>query len=152
MRPIRRRTWVMFFFFALIAGGGSISGQFASFTDNPGFRLEGNWQSCRESDGQYSERVYDGRNWQMPRFELHLGPYRQFALFPGIQDEHRDHSDAENLLQPYDVPLVGAHARQEWNVDRHGIKLHLEVVTAGGSRTDCESWFVVLTPLVKPTS
>ena len=34
--------------------------QFTSFSDRSRPMLEGNWQSCREADGGYSERVYDG--------------------------------------------------------------------------------------------
>ena len=103
--------------------------------------LEGNWQSCREADGQYAERVYDGRWAGIPPFELHMGPYHEFALFRGIQEEHRSHDSTENLLKPYTVELVGNTAKQVWDVNG----LRLEVVLAGGSREDCESWFVTLT-------
>ncbi len=33
--------------------------QFTSFSSNPHNILEGNWQSCRDDDGRYSERVFD---------------------------------------------------------------------------------------------
>jgi hypothetical protein len=49
--------------------------------------LDGNWQSCRETGGEYSERVYDGKWPGLPPFELHMGPYHEFALFRGIQAE-----------------------------------------------------------------
>ena len=65
---------------------------FRPFTDRSRAMLEGNWQSCREADGQYAERVYDGRWPGMEPFELHMGPYHEFALFRGIQDDHRDHT------------------------------------------------------------
>ena len=102
--------------------------------------LEGNWQSCREADGQYSERVYDGKWPGLPPFELHMGPYHEFALYRGIQEAHRDHRSSENLLQPSNIDVVGNRARQSWDV----AGLHLEVSLAGGSREDCESWFVSL--------
>src|ERR1043166_2377594 len=113
---------------------------FRPFNDRSTAMLEGNWQSCRESDGQYAERVYDGR-WQgIDPFELHMGPYHEFALFRGIQDEHRDHSSANNLLKPFKLDIVANNAKHSWDVGG----LHLEVVLAGGSREDCESWFVTL--------
>jgi hypothetical protein len=37
------------------------SGSVHSFSDHTRAMLEGNWQSCRETDGQYGERVYDGK-------------------------------------------------------------------------------------------
>jgi hypothetical protein len=113
---------------------------FRPFTDHNQALLEGNWQSCRESDGGYAERVYDGRWPGMEPFELHMGPNHEFALFRGIQDEHRDHNSPENLLRPHTVELASNMAKHSWDVNG----LHLEVVLAGGSREDCESWFVTL--------
>src|SRR5258708_4837737 len=113
---------------------------FRPFTDYRGALLEGNWQSCREGDGEYAERVYDGRWAGLPPFELHMGPFHQFALYRGIQDEHRDHRSADNLLKPYDVQIRATAARQTWDVEG----LRLEVSLAGGSREDCESWYVTL--------
>jgi hypothetical protein len=113
---------------------------FRPFSDHRASLLEGNWQSCRESDGKYAERVYDGKWAGLPPFELHMGPYHEFALYRGIQDDHRDHRSADNLLKPYSVELRANAARQSWDVDG----LHLEVSLAGGSRGDCESWYVTL--------
>ena len=114
--------------------------QFTSFSDRSRAMLEGNWQSCREADGQYSERVYDGKWPGIGSFELHMGPYHEFALFRGIQDAHRDHTSAENLLKPFNIEVRGNRAQQSW--DANG--LHLDVALAGGSREECESWFVTL--------
>ena len=114
--------------------------QFTSFSDHKRALLEGNWQSCREGDGQYSERVYDGKWPGMGTFELHMGPYHEFALFRGIQDLHRDHNSPDNLLKPFNIELRGRSARQSW--DAAG--LHLEVALAGGSREECESWYVTM--------
>lgn len=114
--------------------------QFTSFSDRSRAMLEGNWQSCREADGKYSERVYDGRWPGMGAFELHMGPYHEFALFRGIQDAHRDHQTSDNLLRPFNVELHGHSARQSW--DAAG--LHVEVALAGGSREECESWYVTV--------
>jgi hypothetical protein len=113
---------------------------FRPFSDHRTALLEGNWQSCRESDGQYAERVYDGKWAGLPAFELHMGPYHEFALYRGIQDAHRDHGSAENLLKPHTVEIRANAARHSWDVDG----LHLEVALSGGSRDDCESWYVTL--------
>jgi hypothetical protein len=122
--------------------GGAVLGraQFTPFSDHSRAMLEGNWQSCREADGQYGERVYDGKWPGMGPFELHMGPYHEFALFRGIQDDHREHSSAENLLKPYNLEISANRSKQTWDADG----LHLEVSLAGGSREECESWFVTL--------
>jgi hypothetical protein len=114
--------------------------QFTSFSDRSRAMLEGNWQSCRESDGQYSERIYDSKLPGFGPFELHMGPYHEFALFRSVVNEHRDHNSAGNLLRPFNVEVVGNSARQKW--DTAGFRF--EVRLAGGSREDCESWFVTL--------
>jgi hypothetical protein len=116
---------------------------FRPFTDRSHAMLEGNWQSCRETDGQYAERVYDGKWPGMGAFELHMGPYHEFGLFRGIQDDHRAHTSSDNLLKPYTIEIVANRGKQSWDV----AGLHLEVALAGGSREDCESWFVTLKPL-----
>jgi hypothetical protein len=112
--------------------------QFSSFSDRSRAMLEGNWQSCREADGQYSERVYDAKWPDIDPFEFHMGPYHEFALFRGIETEHRDHTSPENLLKPATIAVVGNRAAQRWDV----AGLHVEVALGGGSREDCESWFV----------
>jgi hypothetical protein len=141
--PIGGRKWQLT---VLIAGtlvlGTATAGrsQFTSFNDRRVSMLEGNWQSCRESDGTYSERVYDGKLPGLGPFELHMGPYHEFALFRGVQEDHREHSSADNLLKPYNVDIVGNAGQHKWDV----AGLHVEVSLAGGSREDCESWWVQL--------
>ncbi len=122
--------------------------QFTSFNDRTRAMLEGNWQSCREADGQYSERVFDARVPGLGPFELHMGPYHEFALFKGIQETHRDHSSPENLLHPYNVAATGVTARQSWAV----AGLSLDVALAGGSREECESWFITFKRAPNPSS
>ena len=117
--------------------------QFTPFNDRSRAMLEGNWQSCRELDGGYAERIYDGKWPGLPPFELHLGPFRDFALFRGIQEEHRDHDSADNLLVPHTVDLESNRAGHTWDV----AGLHLEVVLSGGSREECESWYVRMLPI-----
>jgi len=115
--------------------------------------LEGNWQSCKEADGQYSERVYDHVVNSVEMFEVHLGPQREFGIFPGVVDEHRAHETRENRLNPkgYKVSLQAGRAKQSWDVgfkspDGTAWSLRFEVRLAGGSRTDCESWYILLFP------
>jgi hypothetical protein len=123
--------------------------QFTSFTHDSRNILEGSWQSCREEDGQYSERVYDHVIGNGGRFEVHLGPRDEFAIFAGVQDAHRDHSSPDNLLKPYRVRAEGGRAKERWTIPSLG--LAFTATLAGGSRADCESWFVLLEPLPKPT-
>ncbi len=123
------------------------SPQFTSFTHNSRAILEGNWQSCRENDGRYSERVYDHVVGGVGQFEVHMGPRREFAIFSGVQDEHRGHESPENLLKPFRLELLAGRAQQRWEIP--SLDLAFTVVLAGGSRTDCESWFITLEPLEK---
>ncbi|MGE5245237.1 MAG: hypothetical protein ACM3SQ_13490 [Betaproteobacteria bacterium] len=119
--------------------------QFTSFSHGSRAILEGNWQSCLGPDGHYAERIYDHVVNGVGLFEVHLGPRREFAIFKGVQDAHRDHNSPDNLLKPYRVPLVKGHAKQRWEIP--SLNLAFSVALAGGSRTDCESWYIVLEPL-----
>jgi len=79
----------------IVAAGRPAAAQlFRPFSSDPRHILEGNWQSCRDRDGQYAERVYDHLVNGVPLFEVHMGPRREFAIFKGVQDEHRDHASA----------------------------------------------------------
>lgn len=124
--------------------------QFMRVSSNPRNILEGNWQSCQEPPGgPYTERVYDHVVNGVPQFEVHLGPKREFGLFLGVQDEHREHASDANQLQPYRVPLQGTRAHHRWEIPE--LKLAFSVTLGGGARTDCESWYIVLEPLDKPS-
>ena len=46
---------------AMLAARPAAAQLFRPFSNDTRNILEGNWQSCREGDGQYSERVYDGK-------------------------------------------------------------------------------------------
>ena len=88
MRPsASRASWLLTGVFAtvmtLAAGGRPAEAQFTPFSHDTRNILEGNWQSCRERDGQYSERVYDHAVSGVSKFEVHLGPRREFAIFTG---------------------------------------------------------------------
>jgi len=132
--------------FAAAAGAQGVS-IFTPFTSDPKHVLEGSWWSCREVDGQYGERVYDHVVNGAGKFEVHLGPRREFAIFKGVQDDHRDHDSADNLLKPYRVVMEAGRAKQRWEIPSLG--LAFTVTLAGGSRTDCESWFILLEPFEK---
>ena len=121
--------------------------QWISYSSNPRNILEGSWQSCLDQTGRYTERVYDHVVNGVGQFEVHLGPRREFAIFPGVADAHREHDSADNLLKPYRVLLQGTRASQRWEVP--SLNLTFTVTLGGGSRTDCESWFIVLEPLKK---
>ena len=129
---------------AVIAAGigaaAPVFAQFVSTGDRLKALLEGNWQSCREADGKYSERVYDNSLPGIGPFELHLGPYHEFALFRGVEESHRDHTSPDNLLSPFNVEVEVNRARQAWET----AGLRFEVTLGGGARDDCESWFITL--------
>jgi len=121
--------------------------QWISYSSNPRNILEGNWQSCLDQSGRYTERVYDHVVNGVGLFEVHLGPRREFGIFPGVQDQHREHDSPDNLLKPFRVLMEGGRARQRWDVP--SLKVSLTVTLAGGSFSDCESWYVILEPLEK---
>jgi hypothetical protein len=130
----------MFTVVGVLGVAGAAFPQFGSTGDGSSALLEGNWQSCREPDGKYGERIYDNSLPGIGPFELHFGPFREFALFRGVQDTHRDHASEDNLLRPFHVEVVGNRARHRWET----AGLSLEVALGGGTRDDCESWFVTL--------
>jgi hypothetical protein len=123
--------------------------QFTSYSRDSRNILEGSWQSCREDDGRYSERIYDHVVNGVGRFEVHMGPRDEFAIFNGVQDEHREHSSADNLLKPYRVVMEAGRAKQRWEIP--SLDLAFTVTLTGGSRSDCETWFILAEPLRKST-
>ena len=115
--------------------------QYTPFHHDPKLLLEGNWQSCfDERAGQFDEKIYDQPQLDL---EVHLGPGDEFAIFKGIQDEHRDHRSPDNLLQPFRV----REPRQRWDLPQ----LVFEVARAGGSRHNCRSFWITLEPKRQPT-
>ena len=144
-----RASWLVggTFAVAVFLAARPAAPQFVSFSGNPHNVLEGNWQSCQETGGRYAERVYGHVVNGVGQFEVHLGPKREFAIFKGVQDEHRDHDSADNLLRPFRVVMEGTRAKQRWEIK--SLNLAFTVTLGGGSRTDCESWFIVLEPLEK---
>jgi hypothetical protein len=145
-----RSAWLLTGVFVIAFGGVARPARaqlFRSFSNDPRHVLEGNWQSCRDRDGQYAERVYDHVVNGVGKYEVHMGPRREFAIFAGVQDTHREHDSPDNLLKPFRVAMDAGRAKQRWEIP--SLNLALTVTLAGGSRTDCESWFVLLEPLEK---
>jgi hypothetical protein len=145
-----RFFWLLTGVFAMAFGVASRPADaqlFRPFSNDPRHVLEGNWQSCRDRDGQYAERVYDHVVNGVAKYEVHMGPRREFAIFAGVQDVHRDHESGENLLKPFRVAMDAGRAKQRWEIP--SLNLAFTVTLAGGSRTDCESWFILLEPLEK---
>jgi hypothetical protein len=145
-----RGSWLFIGLVAALVLGAprAAAPQFTPFPNDPHHILEGNWQSCLQRDGSYSERVYDHVVNGVAQFEVHMGPRREFAIFKGVQDEHRRHDSPDNLLQPnFRVTLEAGRAKQQWEIP--SLNLRFTVTLAGGSRTDCESWFILLEPLQK---
>src|SRR5688572_31802272 len=104
-RPVHQLAAIAIAAAGMLGIASSAWTQFTPVSERTRAVLEGHWQSCRESDGHYSERVYDNTLPGIGPFELHLGPYHEFALFRGVQDEHRDHQTGENLLRPFNVEV-----------------------------------------------
>jgi hypothetical protein len=122
--------------------------QFTPHGGNDQNILEGHWSSCQDPPGgPYAERVYDHVVNGVGQFEVHLGPRREFAIFKGVEDAHRDHAAPDNLLKPFRVIMHNGRARQRWELP--SLNLVFTVTMGGGSRTDCESWYIVLEPLKK---
>ena len=131
----------------VVAIAAPAGAQFTSYSKSATHILEGNWQSCREADGSYTERVYDHVVNGAGKFEVHMGPKREFAIFEGVQDEHRDHAATANLLKPYRLDVDGNLVSHEWKIP--SLNLVFTVTLACGSRSDCESWHILLAPLKK---
>jgi hypothetical protein len=142
------RLLVALFTAALVVAARPAAPQYTSFSHDSKNILEGNWQTCLQRDGSYTERIYDHLVNGVGMFEVHLGPRREFAIFKGVQDEHRLHESADNLLGPsYVVVMEASRAKQTWDIP--SLNLRFTATLAGGSRTDCDSWFVLLEPLKK---
>lgn len=107
---------------------------------NPRVILNGNWQSCSEDDGTFGERIWDYVSKDEWKFEFHMGPHHEFALYRERQADEHDHSDALNQLVPHDVWLVGNRAKHTWELP----DVRVSVVLAGGSLDRCESFYVTI--------
>src|SRR6266404_4446111 len=114
---------------------------------NPTALLSGNWQSCKQDNG-YGERVYDRyeivNGKQKWAWSLHMGPYDEFGLYAAKDSPSgdHDHTQLENRLGPnYNVTQQYGRGRRTWALPSLGIWLN--IVLAGGSREECESFFIL---------
>jgi hypothetical protein len=131
----------------VLASSSGLTAQFIPSRSSLGAILEGSWESCRESDGRFAERVYDHVVNGVGQYEVHLGPAREFAIFASVQPAHRPHNSPENLLTDYNVRIEHNRARRRWELP--SLNLVFTVTMGGGSRTDCENWYILLEPLQK---
>jgi len=147
-RALRNATLPLAVLATVLLAPSAAAPQFIAMPSNQRSILEGNWQSCQDPPGgPYAERVYDHVVNGIGEYEVHLGPRREFAIFKGVQDEHRDHQSPENLLNPYRVAMEAGRAKQRWEIP--SLNLVFTVTLGGGSRTDCESWYILLQPAEK---
>lgn len=102
--------------------------------------LSGNWQSCRDGEGHYAERVFDYAINGELQWSFHMGPH-QFALYrAGEELVPDDHDAGSNLLSGGALVESGDNGSRTWLVRPLHLRVH--VVQAGGSREECQSWFV----------
>ncbi len=106
--------------------------------------LQGNWQSCLQDDGAYGERAYDIKIRGRYIAVLHLGPRDEFALYRPATDPSGEHSHEteDNLLGPaFRVSDVETwRGKRQWAV--RSLHLWISIVRAGGSRDDCDSFYI----------
>lgn len=107
-------------------------------------KLFGNWQSCLQDDNTYGERIYDHVVGSKFLWTFHMGPMDELAFYSGSgpEDDLHDHDNTLNLLMPaYRVFSVSTwKGKRNWSIP--SFKLHISVVSAGGSRDECESFIV----------
>ena len=117
------------------------------FPREPLVLLHGTWQSCRGEDSLYEERIYEHCVNTLCKWELHMGPGDEFGLyrFPGPADAEHTHNNAANYLYPaYKVGDVQTwRGKRQWSVG--DLKLWVSISMAGGSRSDCDSFYVMVT-------
>lgn len=89
---------------------------------------QGHWQSCGDHERALEHRVNGKLVW-----EMHLGPYNEFALYDHAVDGDHDHADRTNLLAP--GYRYESRAGQAWTVPK--LRLWVSVVQAGEGKGDC---------------
>lgn len=128
---------------------------------------QGYWQSCKQGDGTYGERVLQHREIRKVKpsphyksgqanipfyggvsyenvllWELHMGPRDEFALYDHEVDGEDHNHDTDNKLAPaYRIHAVNTlGGKRTWTVD--SLHLWISITSAGGSRDACESFYI----------
>ena len=123
--------------------------QFTSFSHDPRNILEGNWQSCREGDGRYTERVYD-------HVVNGVGAVRSAPRTAATSSRSSRASRTSTAITRRPTiccsrtrcAMEGGRARQRWEIPSLEPGVHGERSPAARAR-DCDSWFIVLEPLTR---
>lgn len=99
---------------------------------------QGWWQSCNGEERVLQHRVLGKFRW-----ELHLGPRDEFALYTREVDHEAGdgaHERADNLLAP--AYRVGDVSTLRGDRTWHKIGLWINVRRAGSAEDDCQSFYV----------
>lgn len=105
-------------------------------------RLWGTWQSCLQDDATYGEMDFVQVTNGKALWTLHLGPSDDFALFKGIAPDDDDHDDPKvNLLGvAHRFNSLPSKSGRNWTIPT--LHLRINVVAAGGSRSECDSFVI----------
>jgi hypothetical protein len=120
---------------------------------------QGSWQSCDSAERvlQHTEmrKVATPTYYKSYKFapsyetvvvwELHMGPGNEFGLYvKPLDGEDHTHDGPDNLLGPdYRVTSEGTwRGKRQWIIP--SLHLRIKIVAAGGSRTECESFYITV--------
>lgn len=129
------------------------------FSLQSGEILHGNWQSCKIDQTTYAEKIYEHTSTIGSKvvhdWDLHLGPYHDFAIYKRVDDpilswlqsDEGDmpdhfHEDKNLLGNSHHVDPEYNRAKRTWTIPSLG--LWINVVMAGGSQEDCESFVILI--------
>ena len=99
---------------------------------------QGFWETCGGA-----ERVLEHRVNGKLRWELHMGPDDEFALYDHeVNGEDHTHDSPDNLLAPgYRVRDVQTwRGKRNWNIPR--LRLWVSIAMAGEPEAGCESFYI----------
>jgi hypothetical protein len=128
------------------AGAQRRSSLLHAFHHDPRKILEGNWYSCRESDGSTASASTTTSSTAAASSKCTSARAASSRSSRACRTRTAI-TNRPTTLQA--VPRRDGHgrAKQRWEIP--SLNLAFTVTLAGGSRTDCESWFIVLEPIEK---